>query len=296
MAKYEGLINGNILKGDLEFKRIIRKILTDGRKDINPRPHYSDGVPAHTISYNHEMSTYDLNAGELPLMTLRPIAVKSAIGEILWIYQDASNDLNLFRDKYNAKWWDEWEVGDTRTIGEVYGKTVKNYDLMHRLLEGLEKDPDGRRHIMSLWQETDFTKPHGLKPCCFLTMWNVRHEIDGKDYLDMCMIQRSCDYVTAGSSINQLQYVVLQYLVARHIKMLPGKFTWFVDNIQIYDRHISAAKEMLERNPISCKPSIWLNPDVDNFYDFTMNDIKILNYPIEEIKKINPNFKLDLGI
>ena len=283
-----------ICAGDYETKRILRKILSVGRLDKNPRPHYSDGTPAHTLSYNHEICTYDLASGEFPITTLRPIATKFSIGEILWIYQDQSNNLDLLKEKYGVAWWDKWEVGNTRTIGQVYGATVRRYNLVDNLLEDIRKDPDGRRHIMSLWQEADFKEPHGLKPCAYMTVFNVRHEDDG-DYLDMCMFQRSSDYVTAGQ-INQVQYCVLQTMIARHLNYKPGKFTWFVDNIQIYDRHIDAAKEMISRDPIRCTPKIWLNPEKHNFYDFTIDDIKIVDYPMQQIKNFNPNFNLDIGI
>ena len=289
---YSGI--NNIPKGDLEHKRIIRNILKYGRKDRNPRPHYADGTPAHTLSYNGEFSKYDLNAGELPIITLRPIAVKSAIGEILWIYQEESNDLDVLRDHYNVTWWDEWEVGTSRTIGSVYGETVRKYDLMRNLLDGLKENPDGRRHIMSLWQEEQFKLPHGLKPCVWNSMWNVRHEEDA-DYLDMCLTIRSSDYLVAGV-INQMQYIALQYMVAKHCGYKPGVFNFFMDNIQIYDRHIDFANEILHRKSIECKPYIWLNPEKEDFYEFTIDDIKLMDYPSKEIKEKNPNFKFDLGI
>ena len=116
-------------KGDKYTKQIFRKILKEGCLDKNPRNHYADGTTSHTISINHGMCTYDLTKGESPLITLRPIAVKSSIGELLWIYQDESNDLNLLRDKYGVTWWDEWDIGN-RTIGAVYGETVRRHNLV----------------------------------------------------------------------------------------------------------------------------------------------------------------------
>lgn len=176
-------------KADYEHKRIIQNLLTKGCLS-KTRAHYKDGVQASTLSYNGEMMQYDTSKNQLPLITLRPIATKMAFNEILWIYQDASNDLDLLRDKYGVTWWDEWDIGD-RTIGMAYGAVVKKYDLMYRLLEGLEKDPDGRRHIMSLWQDEVFVSDakYGLPPCCFTTMWNVRHA-NAADYLDMTLVQR----------------------------------------------------------------------------------------------------------
>ena len=144
------LWGGNeMTKGDIYTKEIFQKILDEGCLDENPRPHYADGTPAHTLSYNHGMCTYDITKGESPLIKLRPIAVKSSIGELLWIYQDESNDLDVLCDKYGVKWWDEWDIGN-RTIGTVYGETVRRHELVKRLLEGLKSDPDGRRHIMCL--------------------------------------------------------------------------------------------------------------------------------------------------
>lgn len=281
-------------KGDMYTKEILQRILEEGCLDINPRPKYEDGTPAHTLSVNHGMCTYDLTKGESPLITLREIAVKSSIGELLWIYQDESNDLNLLRDKYHVTWWDEWDIGN-RTIGSVYGETVRRHELVKKLLEGLQNNPDGRRHIISLWQENDFEEKHGLKPCAFLTQWNIRHGRDGIDYLDMCLTQRSSDFCTAGS-INQVQYLVFQYLVARHLNLTPGRFTWFYNNIQIYDRHIEQAKELLKREPIECHPEIYLNPDKHNFYDFTTEDIEVRGYPRKLIREKNPQMKFEIGI
>lgn len=280
-------------KGDQYTKEIIERILEEGCLDKNPRPKYSDGVPAHTYSYNHGMCSYDLSKGEFPLITLRPIAVSKSIGELLWIYQDESNNLDRLAE-YGVTWWDDWDIGD-RTIGACYGETVRRHKLVKDLLKGLKENPDGRRHIISLWQVDDFNDPHGLKPCAFMTIWNVRHGKDGVDYLDMCLVQRSSDFLTAGC-INQVQYVVFQHLIARHLGYTPGRFTWFYDNIQIYDRHVEQAKEMLKREPIDCNPHIEINPEKTDFYDMRPEDIKIEGYPLKKIKEKNPQLKFDLGI
>lgn len=279
--------------GDFYTKEIFKGILEDGCLDHNPRPVWADGTPAHTLSYNGGMCSYDLTKGESPLITLRPIAVKSAIGELLWIYQDASNDLNLLRDKYGVEWWDEWDIGD-RTIGKVYGESVRTEDMMRALLEGIKKDPDGRRHKICLWQYSHFREKHGLKPCAYETHYNVRHGKDGIDYLDMSLKQRSSDFATAGC-INQTQYLVLQHLVARDTGYVPGRFTWMYDNIQIYDRHIDQVNEMLNREGIDCNPEIWLNPEKRDFYDFTMDDIKVVGYPRKRILEKNPQLKFPIA-
>ena len=282
-----------ITKGDTYMKELINRVLDHGSKDINPRPKYKDGTPAHTISVNHVFHTYDISKGESPFITLRPIAIKSAIGELLWIYQDMSNDLDVLKNKYNVHWWDSWDIGD-RTIGCCYGETVRRHKLITNLLNGSITNPDGRRHIMELWQEDDFKNPHGLKPCCHETNFSVRHEQDG-DYLDMILMIRSSDSLTA-LCINEMQYEVLLHLVARHCGFKVGVFSSIITNAQIYDRHIENAKEMLNRKSISCSPKIWLNPDKKNFFDFTVDDIKLIDVPKDIIVERNPQLKFELGI
>lgn len=337
-------------KGDIYTIELFKSILEEGCLDVNPRPHYEDEVlvdartvtdldgniieltknqgllkkgdkwylctPAHTLSFNHAMCTYDLSKGEFPIITLRPIAVKTSIAELLWIYQKNSNDLVLFDELLskntwdeNGKinnWWEDWAIKDENGnyvlndvghphIGCCYGETIRRHNLMNNLLEGIKKDPDGRRHIINMWQEDDFKNLHGLKPCAYQTVWNVRHGKDGVDYLDMCLFQRSSDFATAGC-INQVQYAVFLELIARHLGYVAGKFTWMVDNIQIYDRHVKQVEEMLQRTPIDCQPKVWINPNKTNFYDFTVDDIKIVDYPRDIIKTQNPQLKFDLGI
>jgi thymidylate synthase len=210
--------------------------------DENPRPRYEDGTPAHTISVNHVMRKYDLSKGEFPICTLRPQAWKTGIREIFTIYQHPTNVLSEMKE-YGVTWWDPWDIGDG-TIGQRYGATVKRYDLINNLIADIKKDPYGRRKVVSLWQEQDLHETPGLAPCAFLTMWNVRGQ-----YLDMSMIQRSGDMLTASGAggINEIQYAALLMMIACVTGLEPGVFTHFVANEQIYDRHIDNAHEMLRR-------------------------------------------------
>ena len=286
-------------KADIYMKEAIEKILTEGYLDVNPRPKYKDGKPAHTLSINHVMRTYDLSKGEFPITSLRPIAWKSAIKEILWIYQDQSNDLNLLREKYNVNYWNEWESKDIpNTIGKRYGYIVKKYDLMNKLLNDLIADPYGRRHIIDLYQYQELEETDGLYPCAFLTIWNVRKGEDGKEYLDMSLIQRSGDLLAAScSGVNETQYAALMMMAARHCGYEAGVFCHFVQNEQVYDRHEEQAKEMiiryytLKNDPNSTTPKLILNPDKSNFYDFTIDDFTMENY-----KPIKPQIRFELGI
>ena len=291
-------------KADRYMEHDIRHILQDGYKDENPRPHYADGTPAHTISVNHVCRQYDLSAGEFPICTLRPMAWKTGIKEIFTIYQKPTNNLATMHEM-GVNWWDDWNIGDG-TIGQRYGATVSRYDLINNLIKDIQKDPYGRRKVVSLWQETDLHETAGLAPCAFLTIWNVR----GK-YLDMAMIQRSGDMLTASGAggINEIQYATLLMMIARHTEYKPGVFTHFVANEQIYDRHLEAANIMLERykeginkdfelfgSDIKAwktkdKPMLVLNPKVTNFFEMTIDDFTMENYD-----PIKPQLKLELGI
>lgn len=290
-------------RADLLLVNDIRNILANGTKDENPRPKYEDGTPAYTYFVNHVVRTYNLQT-EFPICTLRPIAWKSAIKELLWIYQDQSSSLPLLKDKYNVNYWDAWESKDIPgTIGVRYGATVRKHNLLNNLITDIKENPYGRRHIMSLWQEEDFKESDGLMPCAFLTIWNVR----GK-YLDMCLIQRSGDMITASGAggVNEVQYACLQMMIAKATGYKVGKFTHFVANEQIYDRHVDAANELLIRakqqkldlstsnghydyefEPVKMN----FNPKSDNFYDFSIEDFSLENY-----NPIKPQIKLELGI
>lgn len=276
-------------KADIYMREAIQNIIENGYLDENPRPKYKDGTPAHTYSVNHVMRTYNLDDLEFPICTLRPIAWKSAIREIFVIYQKETNSLSKM-EELGVTWWKDWNIGDG-TIGQRYGATVFRYDLIQNLINDILENPYGRRKVMSLWQEDDLRETPGLAPCAFLTIWNVRGR-----YLDMCMIQRSGDMLTASGpgGINEVQYAALQMMIARHCRYLPGVFTHFVANEQIYDRHMEAAKTLYSRaiNPINLyEPYLVLKEGKTDFYDFTIEDFEMRNY-----YPIKPQLELELGI
>lgn len=280
--------------------RDIKHILKDGCKDQNPRPKYKDGTPAYTYFVTHNIRQYNLSHDEFPICTLRPIAWKSAIKEILWIYQDQSNSLDILNNKYNNKVWNDWESKDIPgTIGCRYGHTVKEYDLMNNLLTDIAENPYGRYHIMNLWQEEEFKRSDGLKPCAYETIWSVRD-----DYLDMFLMQRSGDMLVASGSggYNEVGYAALLMMVARHTGYKPGKFTHFIANEQLYDRHLEQANELLNRfenmkqdeffhDKYYKTPHLKLNENKKNFYDITIDDFEMINY-----EPIKPQITLELGI
>ena len=281
-----------ITKADKYMVEMLHRIHDYGYKDINPRPKYADGTPAHTYSVNHTFRTYDLSKGEFPICTLRPIAWKTGIKEIFTIYQKPTNNIAEMHDM-GVTWWDEWDIGDG-TIGQRYGATVNRYDLINNLIKDIENDPYGRRKIVSLWQEQDLHETPGLAPCAFLTIWNVRGR-----YLDMMLVQRSGDMLTASGpgGINEVQYAALLMMIARHTGYYPGVFTHVVANEQIYDRHLDAAEELLTRaqapetDVVYAIPNMILNTDKYDFYDFTIDDFNLWNY-----SPMKPQLKLELGI
>lgn len=287
-------------RADLLLRCDIQNILNHGIKDEDPRPKYSDGTPAHTYFTTHNVRTYYLNKGEFPICTLRPIAWKTAIKEILWIFQDQSNDLEVLNNKYNVKVWNEWESQNfPNTIGFRYGHTVKRYNLMNRLLKDIKENPYGRYHIMNLWQEEEFLDSDGLKPCAYETIWTVCGE-----YLDMLLVQRSGDMLVASGAggHNEVQYAALLMMVAKATGYKPGKFTHIVANEQLYDRHIEKSKEMVSRcEGLRCEDGKYtykfdnvkmeFNPKNDDFYNFTIDDFKLVGY-----EPMKPQISFDLGI
>lgn len=288
-------------RADYFMEDMIYRIQREGFKDINPRPKYADGAPAHTISVNHTFRQYDLSK-EFPICTLRPQAWKTGIKEIFTIYQKPTNVIEEMCER-GVTWWGEWDIGDG-TIGQRYGATVKRYDLVNKLINDIKNDPYGRRKIISLWQETDLAETPGLAPCAFQTIWNVRGE-----YLDMLLIQRSGDMLTASGpgGINEIQYAAFLMMIARHTGYKPGIFSHVVANEQIYDRHMDAANQMLSRfssretEEFSCyvdnddryekAPMLILNPEKTDFFEMTIDDFTMTNY-----EPIKPQLKLELGI
>lgn len=283
-------------KADKYLYEAIGNILSNGYMDKNPRPHYEDGTPAHTISVNHQFRTYDISKGEFPITSLRPIAWKTAIKEVLWIYQDQSSDLQLLNDKYGVHYWNSWESKDILgSIGARYGEVVRRYHLIDNLIEGIKTNPYGRRHIIDLYQYKELNETDGLYPCAFCSIWNVRED----KCLDMTLIQRSGDLLAAScSGVNEIQYTALLMMIAKATRYEPGVFSHYIANEQLYSRHLDAAKELQARYEANLSlpqdygiPKLILDTDKTNFYDFTIDDFRMENY-----YPTKPQLKLELGI
>ena len=277
-------------KADIVFKEYIRKIMEEGVWSEQARPKYKDGRTANSKYITGAFMEFDLAKGEFPITTLRPIAIKSAIKEMLWIYQDQSNSLDVLEEKYNVHYWNDWEVGDSRTIGQRYGAVVKKHDITNKILKQLEANPWNRRNIISLWDYDAFEETDGLLPCAFQTMFDVRR-VDGEIYLDATLTQRSNDMLVAHH-INAMQYVALQMMIAKHFGWKVGKFFYFINNLHIYDNQFEQAEELLRREPSDCQPHLVLNvPDGTDFFDIKPEDFELVDYD-----PVKPQLKFDLAI
>ena len=260
---------------DIKLKELLTYVLENGVLDKNPRPYWLEKngthTPAHSLFTTQYIESFDISKGEFPITTIKPTAVKTGIREIFWIYQEMSNDLQIAKDKFGINWWDSWDIGDG-TIGSTYGAIVKRLDLTNELIKGIQTNPYGRRHIISLWQEDDLRGEIGLPPCAFQTLWSVRGE-----YLDLTLVQRSQD-VLGANNINNTQYVAFMMMIAHHCGLKPGKYTHFIQNVHIYDRHIPIAKEFLNRPVSEKQPKLIFNPKSNNFFEFTIDDFKVIDY------------------
>ena len=277
-------------KADKIFKQMCQDILDNGTdtKDEIVRPVWTDtNEKAYTIKKFGVVNRYDLRE-EFPALTLRKTALKSAMDEILWIYQRKSNNIKDLKPHI----WDEW-ADEEGSIGTAYGYVVgekfefkgEQIDQMDYVLKQLKETPYSRRIMTNLYQFHDLATGH-LDPCCYSATYNVTKDIaTGKLVLNMVLNQRSQD-VLAANNWNVCQYALLLMMVAQVNDMIPGELVHVIADAHIYDRHVDAIKELLGREEYPA-PTVRLNPNVKNFYDFTTDDLIVEDYIAgEQIKNI----------
>lgn len=248
---------------------------TEGEK---VRPHWEDGTPAYTIKKFGVVNRYDLRK-EFPALTLRPTAIKSAMDEILWIWQRKSNNIKDLKSHI----WDEW-ADENGSIGKAYGYQmgVKHqykegmFDQIDRVIYDLKNNPFSRRIMTNIYVHSDLHEMN-LYPCAYSMTFNVTQR-DGEDKLTLNAIlnQRSQD-ILAANNWNVVQYAILIHMIAQVCDMYVGEFVHVIADAHIYDRHIPIIKELIEREPQPA-PKFWLNPEIKDFYNFTTNDIRVENY------------------
>ena len=306
------------------FIKMCQDILANGTNTMGEkvRPHWADGTPAYTIKQFGVVNRYDLRK-EFPALTLRKTYIKSAVDEILWIYQKKSNNIHDLKSHI----WDEWADKDG-SIGKAYGyqigetfvhhgeksdsytfyDNIPNHkelypsawvehnndddmpdyvvmDQMDAVLYDLKNNPYSRRIMTNIYNHKDLHEMR-LQPCCWSLTFNVTQR-QGEDKLTLNMIlnQRSQD-ILAANNWNVVQYAVLQHMIAQVCDMNIGELVHVIADAHIYDRHVPIIQELIKR-PTYPAPKFSLNPDVKNFYDFTPDDVIIENYEAgEQVKDI----------
>jgi thymidylate synthase len=284
-------------KADFYFRQCLNEVVVNGVWDKDPRPRWEDGTPAHSKFITQQTFDYRIDKGELPLISLRPTAIKGGWYDMEAIYQKQTNIIAEMNPSI-LSWWKDFEVRGSGTIGQTYGHTVKRYDLVNKLLRGMISNPYSRRHIMNLWQEQQMVEdPKALVPCAYETVWSMDQDTaTGIWYVDLTLNQRSQDFLMTAS-INPMQYVMLGKAVCGHLcyhtktKHVLRNFKYNVQNLHIYDRHFFAIGELLSRSIQLERPSVELEA-VKDFYSYTIDDFKIhIPYSIEKLSK-----RLELAI
>ena len=267
-------------QADHIFINMCQDILANGTSTAGEkvRPRWQDGSPAYTVKQFGVVNRYDL-AAEFPILTLRRTALKSAVDEMLWIWQAKSNNVN----DLHSKIWDEW-AGPDGSIGKAYGyqMQVKHQykeglmDQVDRVIHDLKNHPFSRRIMTNIYVHQDLHEMN-LYPCAYSMTFNVTQK-KGADKLTLNAIlnQRSQD-ILAANNWNVVQYSVLIHMLAQVCGMEAGEFVHVIADAHIYDRHIPIIEELIAR-PAHPAPGFWLNPDISDFYQFTRNDVRVDGY------------------
>ena len=240
--------------------------------DLEVRPKWADGTPAHTVKKFGVVNRYNLKE-EFPIMTLRRTYWKSAIDEILWIWQKKSNRI----DELGSHVWDEWAQEDG-TIGKAYGYQlgVKHvypegeFDQVDRVLYDLKHNPASRRILTSIFNHADLHEM-ALAPCAYSMTFNVTGNT-----LNAILNQRSQDMLTANNW-NVCQYAALVHMIAQVSGLEAGELVHVIADCHIYDRHVDLVKKMLD-NPTFEAPKFEIDKSVTDFYAFTKDSFKMVDY------------------
>ena len=265
---------------DKIFIDMCKNILNNGTSTEGEkvRPHWEDGTPAYTVKLFGVVNRYDLSK-EFPLITLRRTALKSATDEMLWIWQQKSNNIN----DLHSHIWDEW-ADENGSIGKAYGYQmgVKHQykegmmDQVDRVIYDLKNNPFSRRIMTNIYVHQDLHEMR-LYPCAYSMTFNVTQKKgDDKLTLNAVLNQRSQD-VLAANNWNVVQYAVLVHMLAQVCDMRVGELVHVIADAHIYDRHIPIIEELIARETYDA-PTFRLNPEIKDFYDFTRNDVKVENY------------------
>ena len=262
------------------FIRMCKDILENGTSTEGEkvRPHWEDGTPAYTIKQFGVVNRYDLSK-EFPAITLRRTPIKSAVDEVLWIWQKKSNNVN----DLSTHIWDAWADPDG-SIGKAYGYQmgVKHkykegmFDQVDRVIYDLKNNPYSRRIMTNIYVHQDLHEMN-LYPCAYSMTFNVTKPKDSdRLVLNTILNQRSQD-ILAANAWNVAQYAALTHMIAQCCGMDVGQFVHVIADAHIYDRHVPVIRELISRESYPA-PKFWLNPEITDFYKFTKNDVRFDDY------------------
>ena len=254
-----------------QYMETLIKILSEGDHMINERTKIG--------TYRIPNVTLHLGPDDgIPLMITKKVMWKSAIKEILWIMQKASNNIH----DLDAHIWDEWADEDG-SIGKAYGYQIKQFEQVNNLLHTLETDPSSRRGVIDLWQIKDIPEMN-LTPCCYSSIWNIS---DGK--LNGTLIQRSGDFFL-GVVFNTIQYRALQYMFAHHLGVGVGDFLHVISDAHVYDNQLDQANEQIKRYSLIRHINLFSSyTDIDSTSEKSETEFFMKQY----LRKINPDMKFD---
>ena len=250
--------------------------------DLNVRPKWDDGESAHTVKKFGIVNRYDLSE-EFPILTIRRTFWKSAIDELLWIWQKKSNNVHELRSHV----WDAW-ADETGSIGKAYGYQLGvkhrypegDMDQVDRVLFDLKNNPASRRIMTNIYNHADLSEM-ALYPCAYSMTFNV-----SGSKLNAILNQRSQDMLTANNW-NVVQYAALTCMMAQVSGLEPGEFIHVIADAHIYDRHIPLVEEIIANEP-KAAPKFIIDPAVDDFYKFTVDSFKMENYEYSDFNKKIP--------
>lgn len=267
-------------RADEIFIQNCRDILDNGVWDteLEVRPRWEDGTPAHTVKKFGIVNRYDLSK-EFPILTLRRTFWKSAIDELLWIWQAKSNNVNQLRTRV----WDAW-ADESGSIGKAYGYQlgVKHHypqgdmDQVDRVLWQLKNEPASRRIMTNIYTFSDLSEM-ALYPCAYSMTFNV-----SGNRLNAILNQRSQDML-AANNWNVVQYSVLTMMMAQVSGLEAGEFVHVIADAHIYDRHIPAIEQIIKNEPKPA-PRFIIDPSVDDFYKFTRDSFSVEGYEYSEFE------------
>jgi thymidylate synthase len=257
---------------DIQYMNLIMDILDNGYYDSNRTTDKTKKVFGKTLRFNLQE--------EFPILTLKKTGFKTLTQEMMWIYQVGSNDVKWLNDR-GITIWDEWKFADN-TIGKAYGYQIKKYDQVGKLIDSLKNNPQSRRMVLNLWNVEDLDEM-ALTPCMYNHVADVSN---GK--LNWHTTIRSSD-AALGLPYNVAQTAVLVHMLAQVAGLQVGELLFTLVNAHLYEQHFEPIEAIFERKPYPA-PKLWINESITNFYDFTIDDIKLIDY------KYHPHISMRVSV